>query len=86
MKILYGLILTTMIAINIYLFAQGIAVSDSVQKLELSTQKLKIENSELQAKLYKVNSLSNLEQLALDLGFTQNSQPLFLDTPAFASR
>ncbi|MGB4966215.1 MAG: hypothetical protein WBO77_03865 [Microgenomates group bacterium] len=86
MKILYGLLLTAMIGVNIYLFAQGIVVSDNVQKLELSTQKLKTENSELQAKLYNINSLSNLELIAQDLGFTQKSQPLFLDTPAYASR
>lgn len=86
MKILYGLLLTLMVAVNIYLFAQGIVVSDNVQRLEIATQKLKNENSELQAQLYKVHSLSNLELIAQDLGFTKKTPPLFLDTPAYALR
>lgn len=86
MKIAYGILIAVLIAANVYLFAKGIVVSDTVQRLEIATEKLKIENSDLQTKLYKINSLSNMDLIATDLGFTKKAEPIFLNAPAFASR
>ena len=86
MKLAYGTLISILIAANIYLFAQGIVVSDTIQRLEISTEKLKIENSDLQTKLYKINSLSSIDVIANDLGFTKKADPVFLDSPAYALR
>ncbi len=86
MKLTYLVAIAILLGANVFLFAKGIVVSDTVQRLEISTEKLKIENSDLQTKLYKINSLSNMDLIATDLGFTKKAEPIFLDAPAFASR
>ena len=69
---------------NVIVFAKSVKLSDHIQELEKNTAELKAENAELKRTVYDENSLSNLAELADQLGFTKKAEPIYLETPDFA--
>lgn len=84
MKIASVAIFILLLSANVLTFAQTVRISDGIVDLESKTLSLKKENSLLEQKVYTQNSISNLQELADQLGFTKTSEPLFLDTHEFA--
>ncbi|OGK19287.1 hypothetical protein A3D80_00260 [Candidatus Roizmanbacteria bacterium RIFCSPHIGHO2_02_FULL_40_13b] len=69
---------------NIVLFAKGIVMADTAQKIQITIERLKIENNQLQTKLYSSSSLDKLDKTAQSLGFTKIASPLYLENPRYA--
>lgn len=84
LKYIFGLLILSLIGINIYFFVKTVALGDTIVKTEREINKLRIENSEMEKKLYSLNSLQNLRSLASNLGFTKESEPIYLDNLKYA--
>ncbi len=88
MKIKIGYIIIAIVLglsfINIILFAKSVILADSIQKIELSTEKVITENQRLEEKLYSENSSEMIEKKAEWLGFTKKATPVYLDTLQYA--
>jgi len=74
-----------LLATNVYLMTKSLFLGDSILRIEKEIDKLKVENSELEKELYSLTSLQNLTELALPLGFTNESEPIYLDNLKYAS-
>jgi len=59
-------------------------LSQKIVFYEKSTQELKKENSELEAYLYRINSLQHISSQAALLDFSKKADPYFLDSLRFA--
>ena len=83
MKSFYKLIITGvftgLILLNLWVFNKGMNLSEDINKFELKTKNLKKENMELEANLYRINSLKNTSSMAANLDFTKKANPYFLD-------
>lgn len=84
-KFLSIFIIFLLLVANIYLFTNSLFLSDNTSKIEKDMSKLVIENSELEKKLYSLTSLQNLTKISAFLGFTDKSEPIYLDNFKFAS-
>lgn len=61
---------------NIILFARTVILSDQITKMESQTTEITLHNEQLRQKLYSLQSLSNVEKYAEDLGFSGKAQAL----------
>lgn len=84
MKIACFSIFVALLSANVLTFAQTVGISDEIVNLESKTLSLKKENAQLEQKMYTQNSMTNLEELAQQLGFTKPSEPLFLESNEYA--
>lgn len=80
MKIISAALFIFLLSANVLTFAQTVRISDGIVDLERKTISLKKENSHLEQKVYTQDSISNLQELADQLGFTKTAEPIFLDT------
>jgi len=80
LKICAAVLFIMLLSANVLTFAQTVRISDDIVDLENKTLALKKENSHLEQKVYTQNSISNLQELAEQLGFTKTAEPLFLDS------
>lgn len=69
---------------NIYLFSYGIIISDKVSNNESFISKLQLENRQLEKKLYSQNSLSELYNKAIVLGFENKAKAFYFNNPNYA--
>lgn len=75
-----------LIAINIYLCVQSLFLGETILKLEEDIQKLILENSQLEKKVFFLNSVESLEKKAQSLGFTKKAEPIYLENLKYALR
>lgn len=80
LKVFAAVLFIMLLSANVMTFAQTVRISDDIVDLENKTLALKKENSHLEQKVYSQNSISNLQELADQLGFTKTAEPLFLDS------
>ena len=80
MKIISAVLFIFLLSANVLTFAQTVSISDGIVELERKTIALKKENSHPEQKVYTQNSISNLQELAEQLGFTKTAEPIFLDS------
>ncbi len=80
MKIISAFLFIFLLSANVVTFAQTVSISDGIVDLEKKTLALKKENSHLEQKVYTQDSISNLQELADQLGFTKTAEPIFLDS------
>lgn len=73
-----------LLAANIIVFAKTQQLSDEMVALETQTQELRKENARLEQMVYSQNSLTNLNALADQLGFTKQAEPLYLEAGEYA--
>lgn len=73
-----------LVSLNIYMFAKTVVIGDEILRIEKNIKKVKIENSDLEKKLYSLSSIRNLEKTAVILGFTEKSEPFFLKNLNYA--
>lgn len=69
---------------NIVVFAKSVHLSDNISELERSITTTRKENEYLQKKMYAENSLTSLNYVAEQLGFTKQAEPVFFEKPNYA--
>lgn len=72
-----------LITLNGYFFVKTMILGNSLIKIEKEMKKLKIENSEIEKKVYSLNSLQNLQGIASSLGFVKNAELFYLESLKF---
>jgi cell division protein FtsL len=85
-KVTIIFLIVFLIFLNIYLFTQSLFLGDNILKIEKEISKLKLDNSKLEKKLFSLTSLQNLIKESSLLGFTKESEPIYLDNLKYASR
>ncbi len=85
-KITLFILGVTLMTANIILFARTVVLSDQITKMESQTTSIALENEQLRQKLYSIQSLSNVEQYAGGLGFTQKARALDLGSEQVAMK
>ncbi len=83
-KISLGLFILTLMIGNILVFAKSVHLSDNISHLEKDITVLRKENEELEKKMYVENSLTSLEAVADELGFTKQAEPVYFEKPNYA--
>lgn len=83
-KMGFYILFVVLLAANIIVFAQSVSLSDQLVELEVQTRDLKKENARLEQEVFTQNSLTNLSDLADQLGFTQEAEPIYLEANEFA--
>lgn len=87
-KIKFQLILVffifVLIGVNIYLFGQSLILGEAILKMEQEINRLKIENYELEKKLFSLTSLESLKKQAEKLGFTHQPMPFYVGNLKYA--
>ena len=78
------IIFILLLSANIFVFAESVRLSDELVDLEEKISELQKENSRYEQKLITQNSLTNLEELADQLGFTKSMEPVVLDVNEYA--
>lgn len=66
--------------VNIKFYVSSISLSEKVNYYETQIKKLRTENTILETKLYKVDSLQYAYAKSKELDFTKKSNPLNIDT------
>jgi hypothetical protein len=69
---------------NIYIFLQGMALSDDINRYERNSAKLHQENLDLEENIYAIGSLYNAASLAAQLDFTKQSVPVYINDLKYA--
>ncbi len=69
---------------NIYLFMQGMYLSNEIGRFEVKAQQLHQENIELEKKVFAAESLDHAASVAATLGFVIKSQPYSLESLKYA--
>ena len=73
-----------LVSANIFVFLNGLKLSDKINHFEKDIKNLHQENLGLENKIYEVDSLQYAASLAAQLDFTQKAQPVFLDNLKYA--
>lgn len=73
-----------LVVVNSFFFVKTLFLGDNLLKMEKEIKRLKIENSELETKLYSLNSLQHLQKVAARLGFTKKQDLLYLENLRYA--
>lgn len=84
-KITMFVLFIALLASNVIVFAQSVRLSDEIVDMETHTLDLQKENARLEQEVYTQNSLTNLQELADQLGFTKTAEPIYLESNEFAS-
>lgn len=78
-NIIFTLTIGVLIFFNVYLFCSSLKLSDEINNYEVRTSSLHKENLVLEKKVSDLSSLKFAESMAPYLGFTQKSQPTYLE-------
>lgn len=74
----------SLIALNIFVFMNGVKLSDEVYFYEGEISKIKAENIKLEQKVYMVDSVTYAASVAAELDFSKKSETLFLEEVGYA--
>ena len=69
---------------NVYIFISGIQLGNEVNRYEGEINRLHQENTDLEKKVFEVESLRHTASMAAQLDFTEQSTPLILDNSKYA--
>lgn len=84
LRLVVIIIFLLLLSANIFLFTKGLILTEAVNRLEKETQKLKVENSQLEKELYFQSSLTQLKKKAKAMGFFQKAEPFYLENLKYA--
>ncbi len=77
-KLIVGFGLVILVILNILVFVSSSQMSDRIVIYNTKTQELTKKNTQLEAKLYTIDSLSHAASAAATLGYTQKVEPTFV--------
>lgn len=69
---------------NVYVFMQGISLSDQIHNFESDIKNLRQENTELETRIYKIESITFAASLAAELDYNKKSEPVFFGEKKYA--
>lgn len=69
---------------NIGLFISGIRLSSDINRFETEIGTLRVENQDLEKKVYQIESLSYAASVSATLGYTKKAMPFYLENLAVA--
>ncbi|MCX7996742.1 MAG: hypothetical protein N2691_03200 [Patescibacteria group bacterium] len=69
---------------NVYVFVKGVELSDRIHTFESEINMLKQQNSELETKIYKAESITYAASLAAELDYGKKSEPVFFGEKKYA--
>ncbi len=69
---------------NVYVFMQGISLSDQIHQYENDMKQLRQENIELETRIYKVESITYAASLAAELDYNKKAEPVFFGEKKYA--
>jgi hypothetical protein len=64
---------------NIGIFISSMQLSDRITFYDKESKRLKMENLDLEQKIYEVNSLQKAASAAAELDFTKKAEPNYLE-------
>lgn len=75
-----------LMAANVYIFIQGVTLSDRIAGYEERIYELRENNAELETLVYRMESITNAASISAVLEYNRKSDPIFFDTekPVFA--
>jgi cell division protein FtsL len=69
---------------NVFVFVQGITLSDEIHTFESEIKRLRQENTELETKIFRAESIVNAASVAADLDYDTKSEPVFFNGNRYA--
>ncbi len=81
-----GLVITSLVIVNLLVFISGIVLSDEINNFELKTDSLRKINLSLEKEVANLGSLKFATEQAKKLGFTSFSSPQSLGQLGYAYR
>lgn len=79
-----GVVFVGLIAANMFVFTNGVKLSDEINFYERELKALRNENVDLEKKVYKVDSITNAASLAAELDFSNKSEPVYIGQKGYA--
>lgn len=81
-----GLIMTGLIIFNLFVVISGIVISDEINNFEQKTDNLRKANLTLEKKVANLSSIKFALEQAEKYGFTNKTEPQYLDQLKYAQR
>lgn len=81
---IFILLIIGMVSVNIYLFVQGIGLSNEIEYYEKTISNYKEDNSSLEQAIYKFESHSMTASLAAELDYGKYNLPIYEKSPQYA--
>lgn len=69
---------------NIYVFMNGVQLSDKIHFYESEVTKLRRENISLEQQVYKFDSISYAASIAAELDYTDSKEMMYVTNPGYA--
>jgi cell division protein FtsL len=69
---------------NIYVFVSGLTLSDQIHTFEKEISNLHQQNSDLETKVYNMESITYAASLAAELDYNKKTEPVFFGEHAYA--
>ncbi len=84
MKNIFWIVIAVFIVANLVIFLQGLTLGDQIARYESQIIKLKDENTDLEKKVYELQSFSRASSVAAQLSYTKKANPLYIDNLLYA--
>lgn len=69
---------------NVYVFMHGVKLGDEIGFYENEIKKLRKENTQLEQKVYKIDSVTYAASIAAELDYVYSDNALYIDQKGFA--
>lgn len=81
---LVGLTFLVLLAANVYVFMNGVQLSDKVHYYESEVSKLRNENISLEKRVYKFDSITYAASIAAELEYAEADEKMYVTKPGYA--
>ena len=81
---LVGLTFLVLLAANVYVFMNGVQLSDKVHYYESEVSKLRNENISLEKTVYKFDSITYAASIAAELEYAEADEKMYVTKPGYA--
>lgn len=69
---------------NIYIFGQGVQLSNEIHRFEEEITQISKENLELETQIFQRNSLQHAATVSAEMDFVKRAQPVYVGEPGYA--
>lgn len=78
------MVMIAIIVGNAFIFLSGLTLADETRKFEKDIVKLRLENTDLEKKVYQSQSFTYAASMAAALNFTKKIEPVYIDNLLYA--